>query len=227
MTFMPVRLAPPRLNRSQLFVLTTRPETFEASANSEADVILFELEDAVPPAEKSGARRNLLEALNDIDWGSKTLSMRINGLDTPYMYRDVVDVLEGPSERLDLLLIPKAGVAADVYAVDMLVTQIEQATGRSKRLGFEIMIETALGMANIDEIAGAKPAVGLQVEELPGGQIGPILRIPEVCFVRSQIAPCAIMKQQGIFIAELIDLGARKGITGELEGGAPEKTPDD
>jgi malyl-CoA/(S)-citramalyl-CoA lyase len=155
MTFMPVRFAPPRLNRSQLFVLTTRPETFEAAADSVADVILFELEDAVPPAEKSGARRNLLEALNDIDWGSKTLSMRINGLDTPYMYRDLVDILEGASERLDLLLIPKAGVAADIYAVDMLVTQIEQATGRSKRLGFEIMIETALGMANIDEIAGA------------------------------------------------------------------------
>ena len=122
---------------------------------SDADVILFELEDAVPPTEKAQARKNLLAALNDIDWGFKTLSMRINGLDTPYMYRDLVDILEGASERLDLLLIPKAGVAADIYAVDMLVTQIEQATGRSKRLGFEIMIETALGMANIDEIAGA------------------------------------------------------------------------
>ena len=137
--------APPRLNHSQLFVVTTRPETFEAAAKSEADVLLFELEDAVPPADKSSARGNLLEALNDIDWGSKTLSMRINGLDTPYMYRDLVEVLGGPSERLDLLLIPKAGVAADIYAVDMLVTQIEQATSRSKRLDFEIMIETALG----------------------------------------------------------------------------------
>lgn len=155
MSFTPVGQAPPRLNRSQLFVLTTRPESFASAAESEADVILFELEDAVPPDEKAKARNNLLEAINDIDWGAKTLSMRINGLDTPYMYRDLVDVLEGPSQRLDLLLIPKAGTGADIYAVDMLVTQIEQAKGRQKRLGFEIMIETAQGMANINEIAGA------------------------------------------------------------------------
>ena len=155
MSFTPVGQAPPRLNRSQLFVLTTRPESFASAAESEADVILFELEDAVPPDEKAKARNNLLEAINDIDWGAKTLSMRINGLDTPYMYRDLVDVLEGPSQRLDLLLIPKAGTGADIYAVDMLVTQIEQAKRREKRVGFEIMIETAQGMANIDEIAGA------------------------------------------------------------------------
>lgn len=155
MSFTPIGRAPARLNRSQLFVLTTRPESIESAAASDADVILFELEDAVLPDEKPTARKNLLEALNDIDWGTKTLSMRINGLDTPYMYRDLVDVLEGPSHRLDLLLIPKAGTAADIYAVDMLVTQIEQATGREKRLGFEIMIETAQGMANIHEIAGA------------------------------------------------------------------------
>lgn len=110
-----------------------------------------------PRARKPPPEKNLLEALNDIDWGKKTLSMRINGLDTPYMYRDLVDVLEGPSHRLDLLLIPKAGTAADIYAVDMLVTQIEQVTGRDKPLGFEIMIETAQGMANIDEIAAASP----------------------------------------------------------------------
>lgn len=157
MSFTPIERAPPRLNRSQLFVLTTRPETFAPAADSDADVILFELEDAVPPAEKATARKNLLEALNDIDWGTKTLSMRINGLDTPYMYRDLVDVLEGPSQRLELLLVPKAGSAADIYAVDMLVTQIEQATGREKPLGFEIMIETVQGMANIHEIAGASP----------------------------------------------------------------------
>ena len=157
MSFTAIGRAPLRLNRSQLFVVTTRPDSFASAAASDADVILFELEDAVPPGEKATARKNLLEALNNFDWGKKTLSMRINGLDTPYMYRDLIDVLEGPSERLDLLLVPKAGTPADIYAVDVIVTQIEQAKNRKKRLGFEIMIETAQGMANINDIARASP----------------------------------------------------------------------
>jgi malyl-CoA/(S)-citramalyl-CoA lyase len=108
------------------------------------------------PASGAGsARRNVIQAINEIDWGTKTLSARINGLDTQYMYRDVVDVLEQGGDRLDLIMIPKVGTAADVYAVDMLVTQVEAAKGRKKRLGFELIIETALGMANIHEIARA------------------------------------------------------------------------
>ncbi len=157
MSFSNIDQAPARLNRSQLFVLANRPETFEAAATSEADVIMFEIEDAIPPDEKPQARKNIIEALNDIDWGKKSISMRINGLDTPYMYRDLVDILEAPTERLDLILIPKAGTAADIYAVDMLVTQIEQSAGRKKPIAFQIMIETAQGMANIDEIAAASP----------------------------------------------------------------------
>ena len=73
------------------------------------------------------------------------------------MYRDVVDVIEQGGERLDLIMIPKVGTAADVYAVDMLVTQVEDAMGRKKRIGFEMIIETALGMANVDAIAAASP----------------------------------------------------------------------
>lgn len=157
MSFLEIKEAPPRLNRSQLFVRSNRPETFEDAAASQADVIMFEVEDAIPPDEKPQARKNVIEALNDIDWGQKSISMRINGLDTPFMYRDLVDILEAPTERLDLILIPKAGTAADIYAVDALVTQIEQAQGRKKKLGFQIMIETGLGMANIDEIAAASP----------------------------------------------------------------------
>jgi malyl-CoA/(S)-citramalyl-CoA lyase len=82
--------------------------------------------------------------------------VRINGLDTHYMYRDVIDIVEA-CERLDMLLIPKVGVAADVYAVDMLVTQVEAAARRRKRLGFEVLIETALGMANVEAIAQSSP----------------------------------------------------------------------
>jgi malyl-CoA/(S)-citramalyl-CoA lyase len=99
----------------------------------------------------------VIEALNDIAWGAKTISVRINGLDTPYMYRDVVEILERTGERLDLVMIPKAGTAADIYAVDMLLTQVETATRRAKRIGLEMIIETALGMANVNEIAAASP----------------------------------------------------------------------
>src|SRR5690606_20612591 len=113
------------------------------------------LEDAVAPDDKVQARKNVIQAVNDIDWGAKTLSVRINGLDTHYMYRDVIEVIEQTGERLDLIMIPKVGTAADVYAVDMLVTQCEAARGRKKRIGFELIIETALGMANIHEIAKA------------------------------------------------------------------------
>jgi malyl-CoA/(S)-citramalyl-CoA lyase len=155
MSFTIVEQAPARLNRSELAVPGSNPKLFEKAAASDADVVFLDLEDAVAPDDKVQARKNVIEAINDVDWGSKTLSLRINGLDTHYMYRDVVDVLEQTGGRLDLIMIPKVGTAADVYAVDMLVTQIEDAKGRDKRIGFEHIIETALGMANVDEIARA------------------------------------------------------------------------
>ncbi len=155
MSFTIIEQATARLNRSELAVPGSNPKLFEKAAGSAADVIFLDLEDAVAPDDKEQARKNVIQAINDIDWGSKTLSLRINGLDTHYMYRDVVDVLEQTNGRLDMIMIPKVGTAADVYAVDMLVTQIEDAKKRTKRIGFEHIIETALGMANVDEIAAA------------------------------------------------------------------------
>ncbi len=155
MSFHIIEQAPGRLNRSELAVPGSQPQLFEKAAKSNVDVIFLDLEDAVAPDEKEGARKNIIEALNDIDWGNKSMSVRINGLDTHYMYRDVVDVVEQAGERLDLIMIPKVGTAADVYAVDMMVTQIEDARGYSKRIGFEHIIETALGMQNVHEIAAA------------------------------------------------------------------------
>jgi malyl-CoA/(S)-citramalyl-CoA lyase len=155
MSFTLVEQAPARLNRSELAVPGSSPQMFEKAAASAVDVIFLDLEDAVAPDKKEEARKNIVQAINDLDWGTKTLSVRINGLDTHYMYRDVVDVIEQTGDRLDLIMIPKVGTAADVYAVDMLVTQVEQAKGRKKRIGFELIIETALGMANIHEIAKA------------------------------------------------------------------------
>ncbi len=155
MSFTVVEPARERLNRSELAVPGSRSELFEKAARSAADVVFLDLEDAVAPGDKPQARRNIVAALNEVDWGTKTVSVRINGLDTPWMYRDVVDVVEGGGNRLDLVMIPKVGTAADVYALDMLVTQIEQAKGWTRRIGFEHIIETALGMANVDAIAAA------------------------------------------------------------------------
>ncbi|MDY6992867.1 MAG: CoA ester lyase [Pseudomonadota bacterium] len=144
--------ATPRLHRSELAVPGTNPSFFEKAAQSEVDCIFLDLEDSIAPDEKEIARKNIIAALNDIDWGTKTLLVRINGLDTHYMYRDVIEVVEN-CPRLDMLLIPKVGVPADVYTIDTLVSQIEQAKKRQKRLGFEVLIETALGMANVEAIA--------------------------------------------------------------------------
>ena len=155
MSFFSIEQAPARLNRSELAVPGSQPQMFERAAQSEADIIFLDLEDAVAPDDKEQARSNIIHALNEIDWGTKTMSIRINGLDTHYMYRDVVDVVEQAGERLDLIMIPKVGTAADVYAVDMMVTQIEDSKGYKKRIGFEHIIETALGMQNVHEIASA------------------------------------------------------------------------
>ena len=157
MSFQNIDQAPARLNRSELSVPGSQPELFEKAANSAADVIFLDLEDAVAPDEKEQARKNIIQALNDIDWNTKIMSIRINGLDTHFMYRDVVDVVEQAGERLDLIMIPKVGTASDVYALDMMVTQIEDAMGYAKRIGFEHIIETALGMQNVTEIAAASP----------------------------------------------------------------------
>ncbi|MBL8704628.1 MAG: CoA ester lyase [Rhodospirillales bacterium] len=155
MSFTNVEPVRARLNRSELAVPGSRTELFAKAARSAADVIFLDLEDAVAPDDKPQARRNIVQALNEVDWGAKTVSVRINGLDTHYMYRDVVEVVEDGGGRLDLIMIPKVGTAADVYALDMLVTQIEQAKGWTRRIGFELIIESALGMANVDAIAAA------------------------------------------------------------------------
>lgn len=147
-----------RRQRSQLAVPASNPRFIEKAAQSAADVIFLDLEDAVAVSEKVAARTNAIAALNDIDWGDKTVQVRINGLDTEYMYRDVIEIVEA-CPRLDMLLIPKVGVAADVYALDMLVTQIELAKKRSKRIGFDILIETALGMSNVDAIAASSKRI--------------------------------------------------------------------
>ena len=153
MSFTQYEQARARVQRSELAVPGSSPGMFEKAARSEADYIFLDCEDAVVPDDKPQARKNIIQALNDIDWGDKVMSVRINGLDTHYMYRDVVDIVEQAGERLDTILIPKAGTASDVYVVDCLLTQIETARGLKHRIGIECLIETALGGANVMAIA--------------------------------------------------------------------------
>jgi malyl-CoA/(S)-citramalyl-CoA lyase len=126
-------------------------------AASAADVINIDLEDSVAPTDKDIARKNTIEAINDVDWGNKYLSVRINGLDSPFWYKDVVDLLENAGDRLDQIMIPKAGNASDIYAVDALVTSIEAAKGRTRHISFEAIIETSAGISHVEEIAAASP----------------------------------------------------------------------
>ncbi|MGR3563037.1 MAG: L-malyl-CoA/beta-methylmalyl-CoA lyase [Heliomarina sp.] len=148
---------PARLNRCQLFGPGSNTKLPPKMAASDADVINLDLEDSVSPNDKDQARKNIIEAISDIDWGNKTLSVRINSLDTPYWYRDVVDLLEQAGDRLDMLMIPKVGCAEDIYAVDALATAVERANGRTKPVKFEVIIESAAGIAHVEEIAAASP----------------------------------------------------------------------
>jgi citrate lyase beta subunit len=152
-TLHPLRKA--RLQRSELAVPASNPSMIDKAADGPADYVFLDLEDAVAPSEKEQARKNAVQALNDIDWGGKgkTVSVRINGLDTHYMYRDVVDVMEQAGDRVHTLLVPKVGVTGDLYMVEAMVNQIEQGRGYTTRVGLEALIETALGMANVEAIA--------------------------------------------------------------------------
>ena len=161
----------PRLQRSELAVPGSNPGFIDKAAESQADFVFLDLEDAVAPPEKERARKNVIAALHDIDWAGKgkTVSVRINGLDTSYMYRDVVDLMEQAGDRLHTILVPKVGVPADLYCVETIVSQVEQAKGFSSRVGIEALIETALGMANVEAIASSGAAPGARLEALHFG----------------------------------------------------------
>jgi citrate lyase subunit beta/citryl-CoA lyase len=122
-----------------------------------ADMVFLDLEDSVAPIEKEAARANVVSAINDNDWGDIVLCVRVNAWDTEWTYRDVIQVVEGASDRLDELMLPKVQSAAEVQALDMLLTQIEQVTGRQATVGIEAQIETARGLIDVEEICAASP----------------------------------------------------------------------
>ena len=145
-----------RLHRSELAVPGSNSRMLEKASSAGADVVFLDLEDAVAPDDKEQARNNIIEALRLYDWSQCAVSVRINGLDTHYCYRDLVDIVEACGDKLDIILIPKVGSAADVCFVTTLLSQIEQAKG-FQPINIHVLIETAMGMANVEEIARSCP----------------------------------------------------------------------
>lgn len=147
-----------RLTRSMLFVPASRPDMIEkAVARSGADAICLDLEDSVSDEEKAAGRANVVRALQQHDFGRRVRIVRINGLDTPFAYRDIIEVVEAAGERLDLLMVPKVGSASDVSFVDTLLSQIEAHRGFAEPIGIEVQIESARGFLYAREIASASP----------------------------------------------------------------------
>jgi citrate lyase subunit beta/citryl-CoA lyase len=144
-----------RVLRSLLFAPGNHPRRREKAYQVGADGVILDLEDAVAPDDKERARTNVIDALGAHDWRRTAVSVRINGLDTHWCYRDVVEVVEARGEVLDTLLVPKVGRPSDVEFVATLLDQIEATLGLDKRIGLEVQIETATGITNIDEIATA------------------------------------------------------------------------
>jgi citrate lyase subunit beta/citryl-CoA lyase len=143
--------------RSCLSVPGSSEKMLGKAPNLGADMVFLDLEDAVAPLEKEAARDKVVKAINDLDWGDVVLCVRVNAWDTKWTYRDVIHVVENSSERLDEIMLPKVQSAADVQALDRLLTQIEETTGRKSQVGIEPQIETARGLINVEEICAASP----------------------------------------------------------------------
>lgn len=142
-----------RIERSVLSIPGSNWSMAEKGIASDADVALLDLEDAVVPDSKADARQVVIRAALELDWGSKPRTFRMNALDTPFFYRDLIDIIEGAAGAIDLIIIPKVNRAEDVYAVDTLITQIEAGLGTGRRIGLEAQIETAEGLINCESIA--------------------------------------------------------------------------
>lgn len=146
-----------RLTRSMLFVPASRPDMIQKAAQSAADAVCLDLEDSVAPEQKEASRANVIQALQHIDFGKRVRMLRINALDTPFAYRDVIEIVEAAAEGLDLIMLPKTRDAGDVHFLDLLLSQIELRLHLSRPIGIEAQIETASGFVWLREIAQSAP----------------------------------------------------------------------
>jgi len=148
---------PERLRRSQLSVPGVSEKMMAKAAASDADHVFLDLEDAVAPSAKAGARKTIVEALNGLDWGKKTRCVRINDVTSSWCFEDVIEVVEGAGANIDTIMLTKAMRAADVQFVDLLLTQLEGKLKLERRIGIEVLIEEAGGLQNVDSIAASSP----------------------------------------------------------------------
>ena len=158
-----------RLERSELAVPASNWRMIEKAAASDADLAFLDLEDAVAPEAKPSARQNVIRAFTELDWGTKPRVFRINALDTPFFYRDLIEIVEGAIDRVDLILIPKVNRLEDVYVVATLLSQIEATVGRDVPIGLEVLIETAEGLINCERIATS--SLARRVDRLRAGRL--------------------------------------------------------
>ena len=147
-----------RIRRSELSTPGHSPKMIAKAAQSEADVVFLDLEDAVAPSAKVGARKNIVAALNELDWGSTIRSYRINSVDTPWCHDDLVEVVTGAGANVDVIVVPKIKGPREVWFVDDLLTQLELKLGLEVgRIGIECLIEEVEALQTIDEIARCSP----------------------------------------------------------------------
>lgn len=148
---------PKRLRRCELSVPGSSEKMMSKAAALDLDLVFLDLEDAVAPSAKRPARKKIVEALNGLDWGRTTRCVRINDLTTEYAYEDIIEVVEGARDNLDVIILPKAMSAADVQFVDKLLSMMEKKLGLEKRIGIEVLIEEVEAMMNVEEIAASTP----------------------------------------------------------------------
>jgi len=141
-----------RLTRSMLFVPAVRWPMIEKAAGSAADAVCVDLEDSVPPDQKAAGRANVVRAFRELDFGRRVRMFRINAVDTPFAYRDIIGVVEAAGDRIDLIVLPKAGGPRDVHFVETLLQQIG-----APHIGIEAQIENAAGFLYSREIAECSP----------------------------------------------------------------------
>jgi citrate lyase subunit beta / citryl-CoA lyase len=144
-----------RARRSELATPASNDWMFEKAAASGADLVFLDLEDAVAPAEREAARGKAAAALRDLDWGRTVRAIRMNGVDTRWAHGDVIEVVTGAREALDVIIVPKVRRARDVWWVDVLLTQLEEVLGLRKRIALEVLIEETEGLQNVAEITTA------------------------------------------------------------------------
>jgi citrate lyase subunit beta/citryl-CoA lyase len=148
---------PPRSRRSELATPASSERMCEKAAGSGADLVFLDLEDACAPVAKEAARATAVAALTELDWGDTVRAVRINGVDTPWCHGDVIEVVTGARDALDVLIVPKARTARDVWWVDVLLTQLETKLGLTRPIALEALVEESEGLANAVEIARSSP----------------------------------------------------------------------